>query len=188
MTITNFDLCQSSDCASLVFKDITGAYSTDSPYGYGTPNSDITDATAIVRITLADLTVHEISLDGFPTTDKTKEYKIESTDLGYDSGKSIPDQIIQIEYIVTLDDDSELIQYGEQALYCNINCCIKSMVKDIDIECDECSKSSKDKYIDALLGLAGLKYSADCGDKITFNKVLSSLQRICQNTECSNCK
>lgn len=188
MTITNFDLCQSTDCASLVFKDTTGSYSADSPYGYGTPNSDITNATAVVKVTLADLTVHEVSLSGFPTTDKTKEYKIESTDLGYDLGESIPDQIIQIEYIVTLSDNSTLLQYGEQALYCNINCCVASMVKDIDLECDECSESTKDKHVDALLGLAGLKYSSNCGDKATFNKILSSLKRICKNTECSNCK
>jgi len=192
-TTIQFKVCQSSNCSSIIFNDITGAYSLgDNPSGYGLPNSVITTpgTTAQVKITLANDIEYTISLPGFPTTDKTKEFIITSEALGYAPGSKIDDQIITIKYQVTLADNTVLTQIFQEALYCQVNCCVSSMFKDIDVNCIDCmnSNSKSDTTKQAWIMLQGLKHSAGCSDVKTFNSTLSALKKLCSASGCSNCK
>lgn len=188
--VTSFDICESSTCSSLIFKDITGAYSLTNLYGYGSPNESISGATAELTVTLADgtVTVLDITADGFPTTDKTLELIINPEDIGYEEGDKIADQIIAFEYKVTTALGTIILQNIEQAFYCQVKCCVLSMFIDLDLECEDCMKSLGDRSMNAYIMLKGLEYSANCGDKTTFNKTLTQLKKLCANSSCANCK
>jgi hypothetical protein len=186
--ILSFDICEKSNCSSLVFSDTTGQYDVKyNLYGYGTPNEDITGATALVNITLISGSIITINLIDFPTTDKTKEFYINGTDLGFTDG-IIPDGIYKFEYIVTTSLGEVLTQNKSIALYCNSECCVKSMLLDLDTECQDCFAKSSARYIQAFIMLQGLKYTSNKGDITTFNKTLTQLNKLCSGTNCQNCK
>ena len=185
--VTSFTICQKSNCSSLVFNDTTGPYSSDNTYGYNSPNESIIGATSELQVKLGNGSIVTVVLTDFPTTDKTKEFTITGLTLGYSTG-IIPDQIIEFTYTITTALSTIITQVGNQGFYCNANCCVKSMFLDIDLDCEDCMKFKYDTLIKASLMLDGLKYSANCGDTITFNKTLTQLNKICSNSECSNCK
>ncbi len=185
--VTAFDICQNSNCSNLIFSDQTGAYSITNTTGYGTPNESISGATAQLIVTLADGTASTITLTGFPTTDKTLEYTISAEDIGYSSGSQIDDQIISFEYKIITALTTIITQYKTQAFYCQVNCCVNSMFIDLDINCEDCLKSLGDRAMKAYLMLQGLKYSANCGDSTTFTKTLAQLNKLCLQSECSQC-
>ena len=166
---TQFSICESSNCSSLVFSDTTGAYSLTNLTGYGTPNESISGATAELIVTLSDGTISTISLTaaGFPTTDSTLTYTISAEDIGYSSGDKIDDQIISFQYKVVTALTTIITQYKSQAFYCQVNCCVNSMFIDLDLSCEDCLKSLGKKSMKAYLMLQGLKYSSSCGDSTT---------------------
>jgi len=181
-------VCQAGDCASLIFKDETGAYSATNTGGYGAPNESISGATATLTVTLADGTSTIVALPAtFPTIDTTLEYVIDAEDIGYSSGDKITDQIITFTYTVTTALTTISTQLFQTAFYCQVNCCVNSMFIDLDIDCEDCLKISGDRAKKAHLMLQGLKYSAACLDTTTFNKTLAQLNKLCQNSECSSC-
>ena len=187
----NYSICQASNCSSLTFNELTGAYSSTNPTGYGAPNDDIVvSATAELNITLADGTTSILSLtsSGFPTSDKSKEFIINATDIGYNSGEQIADQIISMEYVVVTDSGSIVRKQIDTSLYCQVNCCVNSMFIDLDTECSDCMATEGARAQQAYLMLQGLKASAGCGNKSAFNKILTQLQKLCSTTACSNCK
>jgi hypothetical protein len=188
--VTSFEICQESDCASLTFRDTTGAYSATNTTGYGSPNESIAGATAELVITMANGTQYtlDITADGFPTTDKDLELSIPQTDLGYSASESIEDQVIHILYRVTTALNTVITQDFKQALYCQVRCCVYSMALDVDIDCADCMNSMGDKVTTAWILYKGLEYSANAGDLVTYNATLPVLQRMCANSECSNCK
>ena len=185
-----FEICETDNCSSLKFTDTTGAYNASSnPSGYGsTVNNTTSGASATLAITLADGTLNTITLTGFPTTDTTKVFTIDASDLGYSSSSEIKDQIVTALYTVTFADTSISTQTITVALYCQVDCCVKSMVLDLDVDCGDCFNASKGKVTDAYLMLQGLKYAANCGNATVFNKVLTQLNKLCLNSNCSNCK
>jgi len=185
--VTSFEICQKSGCSTLVFKDTTGAYSATNIYGYNSPNESITSATATLTVTLADLTSYTFALTNFPTIDKTLEFNITGSQLGYSTGV-IPDQIIKFTYTVITALSTIITQIKSQAFYCNASCCVKSMFIDLDLDCEDCLKSLGDRSTKAYLMLKGLEYSASCGDATTFNKTLTQINKLCANSACQSCK
>jgi hypothetical protein len=190
MAITlQFNICEYSGCSKLVFTDTTGAYNaTNNPSGYGTPNDTISSATAELVVTLANGRQNTITLTGFPTTDKTKEFYITAQDLGYGVDEQIEDQRIHFIYKVTTDQSNVLTQDYQQGFYCLVECCVRAMSLDIDTSCDDCIKSSMDRILEAQVMLQGLKYTANSGHTATFDKTLAQLKKKCLNQNCQNCK
>ena len=188
---TSFGICQSSNCSSLTFNETTGAYSAGNPNGYGTPNDTNIGGTALLIISLSRGTSYTLSLtsSGFPSSDKTKEFIINATDIGYPSGSKIADQIITFQYIVTTALGTVIKQWKQTAFYCQANCCVSSMFIDLDTDCEDCDKARTARAIKANLMLQGLKYSANCigNDPSTFNKTLTQLNKLCNNSKCSSC-
>lgn len=187
-----FSICQTSSCSKLIFKETTGIYNVSTnPTGWGAPNATIGTATsAILTITLGNSLSYNIDLfatTNFPTSDKTFEYEITNEDIGYITGVAIPDQIIDFKYTVIANSITYTQNY-KQAFYCNVNCCVNSMFKNLDVNCDTCDKQIKQTSIDAFLMLKGLIYSANSGNISNFNNDLATLQKICKNSNCSNCK
>lgn len=186
----SFQICQSNTCDALTFVETTGAYSATNLTGWGAPNVALADATsAILTITLASGNIYTIDLLAttyFPTDNTSFEYALTNSDFGYSDGGKITDQIIKFVYTVIADGDT-YTQTVYQGFYCQVQCCVYSMFKDLNVTCDSCSQS-KTKAIDAYLLLKGLMYSANCGNTTNFNSQLATLQKLCLGSSCQNCK
>ena len=192
--VLSFDICEGSNCNTLKFTETTGAYSTSNTSGWGAPNMSTGNAvSATLTITtpsgdvLTPINMH-ILPPSFPSEDFTQEYSIPLTSLGENS--SITDGVWSFLYTVVCTQDLITVTYTQrvtQGFYCQVDCCVKSMFKNIDVECD-CSKDQLSKAAKAYLLLKGLKYSANAGDISKFNSDLALLQKMCLNSDCNNCK
>lgn len=188
----SFQICQSSDCSELTFVETTGVYNaTSNPTGYGAPNALTSDATAAtLTVTLASGSSYVIDLLAttfFPSSDITFEYALSNADFGGVASSAIDDQIINFLYTVTTASATYTTSFS-QAFYCQVQCCVMSMFADIDVDCDSCTKSKTDAALKAYALLKGLIYSANCGNSTYFNSILTQLNKLCLNTNCSNCK
>jgi hypothetical protein len=159
----NFNICQDASCKYFRFSETTGAYSASNLNGWNTPNTPLADAVKAELIitkpnnTSVTLDITEgnntsTNLDDFPTTDSTREYVINSYDLGYTASSAlgaISDGMYKFEYRVTLDDDSIITKTNKFFAKCQLECKVSKILADIGItECD-CS-SGKEKE-DALI-------------------------------------
>ncbi len=188
--VLSFEICESSNCNNLSFKETTGAYDVDSnSTGWNTPNTSTDDATgATLTITMASGTSYVIDLfatGNFPTTDTGFIYDIINTDIGLALTDTIPDQIITFLYTVTTATDT-YTQTIQQSFYCNVNCCVNSMFLDLDFECNSCGKDI-DKALEAFAMLQGLKYNSNCGNADEFNNILAQLNKLCVGSSCTSC-
>jgi len=186
----SFQICQSNTCDALTFVETTGAYNaTTNPGGWGAPNATLADVTS-VTFTILLASGNSYTLDwtsgDFPTTDTTFEFELTNSTFGYTDGGKIDDQIITFTYTV-IANGTTYTQTVHQAFYCQVQCCVYSMFKDLNVTCDACSQS-KTKAIDAYLLLKGLIYSANCGNTTNFNSQLATLQKLCLGSSCQNCK
>jgi len=186
-----FQICQSNTCDLLTFVETTGVYNNPSNLtGWGSPNATLGSVTsAELEITLASgnsYTIDLLATGYFPTDDTTFEYELTNSDFGYTDGAKIDDQIITFVYTVVANGTT-YTQTVYRAFYCQVQCCVYSMFKDLNVTCDACLQS-KTKAIDAYLLLKGLIYSANCGNTTNFNSQLATLQKLCLNNSCQNCK
>lgn len=184
-----FEICQSSDCSTLTFKETTGAYNSLSNLtGWGSPNETVGAATAAtLTVTFASGTAYTINLltVGFPTADSTIEYEIPGSSIGNSSNSAIADQVITFTYTVTTET-STYTQTIQQAFYCNAQCCVLSMFADLDVECD-CSEDQIANALKAYALFKGLVYAANCGSTNNFNSILAQVNKLCVNSNCTNC-
>ena len=70
---------------------------------------------------------------------------------------------------------------------CQVQCCVYSMFKDLDAGCD-CCDEDRNTMIKAYLLLKGLQYAGNCGNVTEFQSILSELQKICTQSNCSECR
>lgn len=189
--VLSFEICEGSGCNSLIFKETTGAYNAETNItGWGAPNEPTSDATAAtLTIELGDGTSYTIDLfatGDFPTTDTTFEYEILPTQIGYASDDDqIDDQIITFTYSVTTDSTT-YTQVVVQAFYCQVQCCVNTMFVELDFECD-CAQNEIDTALKAFAMLQGLKQASGCGNTTNFNNILTQLNKLCANSDCSAC-
>lgn len=191
--VLSFELCEGSSCNTLEFKETTGAYSGTNPNGWTSVINYATSATLVITnpagLPLPTIDLFSLS-PSFPTINENEGYLIPMTSLGLPSTASMTDGVWSFLYTVTTDDGEEVVTYTQtvtQGFYCQVECCVNSMFKDIDVECD-CNKDLLDKSLKAYLMLKGLEYSSNCGNISEFNAQLAILQKMCKNSNCSNCK
>lgn len=189
-TVISAQVCLSSDCKTLEFIETTGAYnSLSNTTGWGAPNQTTGDATAATLVATnpagTSYTINLFSTTYFPTTNTSLEYTIPMTSIGLASGASLTDGIWSFTYTVTTNSTTYTYNWT-QAFYCQVQCCVYSMFKDLDVECD-CSYDTKQKALDAYLLLKGLIYAGNCGNTTEFASILATLQKICLNSDCQTC-
>lgn len=192
--IPQISICQSSNCKGLTFVETTGAYNaTYNLNGWGAPNRTTAMATAaVLTVTNPAGTAYNIDLfatGNFPTTNDSLEYEIDVTDIGLTEGDEIPDGIYKFKYTVTTVSGTTVVYSTTiyHAFYCQVQCCIHSMFKDIDVECD-CSATQIEQATKGLVLLKGLTSAANCGNVTEFNTILAQLEKICLNVDCSTCE
>ncbi len=189
-TVLKIDLCQASNCKTLKFYETTGTYTTLTTTGWGTPNSNLADATAAsLTITTPAGVENVINLftNGFPSNIPTFYYPLDSTAIGDTTATAFPDGVYTFTYEVTMPDEV-LTTTIRKLLYCQAECCVYGMLAAIDDpECD-CAKDSMEAAIKAYNLLQGLKHAASCGLVSTFTDLLAVLNRLCNNSNCTTCQ
>lgn len=195
MSVTlQFKIEESNDCKSLTFRETTGLYdSVNNTSGWGTPNNATTDAeTATLTITDPAGVVTTINLftQGFPTNNIYQTYTILNTDLGLSSSASLSDGEWDFVYQVTRTTATafDFSQTVKKLFYCVAKCCVFKMFADIpeDNECD-CNSDDITKAEKARGFLQGLIYAANCGLVSKFNNLLTTINKLCKNQNCSSC-
>lgn len=190
-TVVSAKVCQSNNCSTLSFVETTGAYnSLSNTTGWGTPNEATSDATsAVLTIQNPSGTIYTIDLFAttlFPTTNTVLEYEIPLTSIGLTASSQIEDGVYIFTYTVVTATTTYRKNW-KQAFYCQVACCVRSMILDLDLECD-CGDDLKERAIDAFLLLKGLMYSSNSGNISKFEEQLELLQKICLNKDCQGCK
>lgn len=183
----DFSICQLGDCESVKLKELTGAYNAiTNTTGWGAPNVEIANylyakVEFFLNGTGDAVYTAEFSNELFPTTD---------TDFEYEIPVSLTDGWYSIVYTVQTAEGVTTAEYTKtiyQSFYCNVKCCVMSMLDGIDLDCD-CSNDTIDKFNRAYALLVGLEKASGCGNLTNFTNILTELQKICLNNNCQNCK
>lgn len=74
----------------------------------------------------------------------------------------------------------------ESYFLCDVECCVRGKMADIDVSCDCVGDKKNEAAIEAMLMLQGIKAAAACGKDAKADKLLEGLQAICNN-ECKSC-
>ncbi len=184
----SFNICQKSDCSIIEFNETTGLYNiTSNPGGWGGPFSTVNP----------DITLYHYSKLEFFDQSNTliklfefyPEFPTSDTNFIKELDYAIPDGIYRIIYTVreTKTSGTSYSSTIQQAFYCNVRCCVFSMIKDIDIDC-ACLSKKLEEYNRAYALLQGLIKASCCGNVSQFNNILAILQKICLNKNCKDCK
>lgn len=183
----DFIICQKGDCSVIDFSETTGLYNvTSNPTGWGTSVTTVNPDIALYKYSKLEF------FNSAGTLVKTFELypDFPTFDTAFKKSLTIdfPDGIYRIVYTVKEDKNSSTSYTKEiqQAFLCNVQCCVKSMVKNIDFDC-KCSDKASDEYIKAFVLLQGLICAANCGNISQFNNILGVLEKICKAKKC-NCK
>lgn len=193
-----FSICQSEDCKSLEFSELTGSYSLDSnPTGWGSPNTLILDiTTATLSITTPTGTTPTIinifniqTPNGFPTIDNPSiAYDLTSIDINNtNTSVSLDDGLYIFKYeVYDATNDQYYSTIKEVLLTCNVECCIKKLaIKIADGTCCEgCINEDIDKFLTGFALLQTLKNLAGCGNTVSIAKTLKTLQNLCSKNNC----
>lgn len=192
--VLDFSVCQSADCTKFTFTDNTGAYdASTNPTGWGAPNPTLADVITpcTLDITTPDGTTYQIDLVSttpvFPVSAPPNTLTLDASSIGGTAGDSLPDGIYTFTYTVTTTGPTTYTQTITVGFYCQVKCCVFTMIKDLDITCD-CCDTDKDTLMNAYLMYKGLIYAANCGNITQFNTILAALQKLCTQSNCQNCK
>lgn len=190
--IPTIQLCLTSTCDVLTFSETTGVYDVSTNQGgYGTPNPAIADfVSAVLTVTDPDGVEYEIDLfDDFPTSNTDATYTIDLADLG--GRTSIEDGYWQFEYTLVDDEEEEYTATKSYFFYCQTRCCVNKLLARIST-CETCldDKVNNKKimdYIKAKAFLGALENAAGCFNEDAFDNILSIINKICRNSDCTTC-
>lgn len=182
-------VCESNNCSTILFSDITGAYNSSSnPGGYGTPNLDISSVIEThIKITLPDgsTLIDILNPIGLPTIDPNFQYTINALTLS--NNATIVDGLYKIEYTVSDGTNIYTTSIRYFLFTCNIECCVSKLFAKIalvkDCNCDS-NVIKNALYASALL--EGLKANGDCANITLINDLITKLNKICGFTS-SDC-
>jgi hypothetical protein len=185
------------DCQNLIFTETTGTYNvTTNPTGWGSPNpATSTAAGAVVTVLVPSGTSYTFSVfaSSFPTVTSTQQYLINYEDLGMSDG--LVDGLYTITYVVpTLQiilGVPTVITYTtilNTMIVCNLECCIDTLLLEIDDWTCDCSKDAKENFLTAHAIFEQIQHSIECGDLDTAGDLVDMAGKICRNENCSTCK
>ncbi len=184
--VLSINVC-SSECSSFTFSETTGTFnSLNNTGGWGVSNPSISSATeATLDIIIPGGQVYNLDLyDTFPIDNSTFEYTIEGSVIG------MVDELTDGKYTFTYTVVVSDVTYSvTQQLFviCNIECCVNTMLLNIDdLTCD-CNKVAIDKYLEAYTLLLALKHASVCGNEDNVDTLLTTINKICSST-CKTCK
>jgi hypothetical protein len=197
----NFTFCTTCDCKNITFTETTGTYDSSTNTGgweaasSTNPGAYGVDATAAtLEVTDPGGSTHTIDLfadHSYPKADNSS-VELSMADLGGTQGDKPADGLYVIKYTVTTGagDPAGASTYTKEIrelFYCNAQCCVHSMLADLQLECDTCDKDKKDDAIFAYTLLQDLKYSAACRIETNFDALIDNINRLCDAKNCRSC-
>ena len=193
-TLLTFDVQQSDNARTLIFKETTGAYDAlNNTGGWGTPNEETSDAVT-TTLTITDpsgtvtaLTSVELTgLGSFPTTNTSLELDIALQDLGGTTDGKHADGVYTFTYtvvtgIATYETSHKVFVSGQA------RCCVYGMLAKVDtVDCD-CDATEKADALEAYTFYRSLIANAACGNEDKYTDVLAIVNKLCDGCKCSDC-
>jgi hypothetical protein len=194
MLSLNFTTCVINGCSQIQFTETTGLYNASTNTGgWGTPNAlPIETISFTLILTDPNGTVYTLLLDEtliFDANGNNFNYVIPTDIIGIDT---IIDGQWTITYEIVNNGGSGNVTYSKTKVFlftCNSECCVASMLNNIDSGCDCCNKDvTINDYLKASVFLDALKKAAKCGAIDTFNKITKIINKLCKNKDCKTCK
>jgi len=191
MLSLNFEICQSNNCQNLTFTETTGAYNaTYNLGGYGSPNIETSDVLTAVLIITSPSGIEYPQIDLYSTGDFPTD---SLTDEGYVI-TLIPDTSLEdgewtFTYAISTFDE-EYTKTITKLLFCNANCCVSTMLSNLQLNdtCDSCKPTEQSMdYLKIWTFLQSLKKAAYCGDVDNFTNLLKIINKLCKNKGCKTC-
>jgi hypothetical protein len=176
-------------CSKIVIEDITGFYnSTTNPTGWndnstlyrlstlGNPHVD--EATLTIEFNDELVSTIDVTTTIQNATLPTYElYSYEPT--------SLQDGIYTFTLTIIDEEGDEIVTELIQTVYCNVECCIQKLAAKYAKElCKGCGYEDKDNYDLAFSLYRALGSVSECNGSEEFNKLLTKLQKICNQTKC----
>jgi hypothetical protein len=186
----DISICQVGSCKSLTFTEKTGAYNASTNTGgYGSPNATIGGTTSrTLAITMPDesvVTINNATMTaaGFPTTDCSIEYEITSAALGLGALTNLPDGLYTIVYTV-VSGGTTYTKTVYKLLFCQAQCCVHGILADISSATCGCNDTAVKNAAYAFTLLEALKDAARCGDYTRFDNFLTTINALCETSDC----
>jgi hypothetical protein len=190
----DIQLVRKDDILQLSIFDCTGEYdAVANPTGFGTPNLEIADITAVtLDITFPDGTVYNLDASSYlPNVDGTFIYLTYNDVTG--NGGTFPDGKYEFTYTVTDNTTPTPVEYTQdltEYFYNTVECCLQQKAAALKLEDCNCD-GSKNEIEEVSMGWIALQAlcSQVCLEQYeNADESLEFIQKICNiDTVCSNC-
>tara|TARA_R110002020_G_scaffold235_9_gene1303 strand:+ start:1495 stop:2091 length:597 start_codon:yes stop_codon:yes gene_type:complete len=192
----NFKIAEACDNKSIIFTDITGAYSSANLTGWGAPNPLISTVIDVEIIVLApDGNTYVISMAdiaGDLPSDSNGIFHIHMGYLGGAAGTTIQQGVYNIEYRVIYNDGTstgQLVSKRKYTLAASvIKCCVHKMLANLDM-CDDCPcGEDKSNALEAYTLYKAMLYAYTCGSTVKAGKMATQVEKLCNyKGTCASC-
>ena len=189
----DFTVKQQTSCTEILFTDLTGDYNLDTnPGGWGVLNPDRTSVTSTLTIITPSGITYAIDVT-VEVNDDTPII-ITNDQLGGTAGSCIPDGQYYFRWDVTDGVGDEATTYSKESYFffdCVIACKVASLFTNLDLtNCNPCNETLTSKISNALLAwayLEALRNAACCGKTELFASILTTLERMVDDSQCTSC-
>jgi hypothetical protein len=196
ITKVDFRVHEACDYKSIIFTDITGAYSTFNIGGWGVPNyelSDVLDVELVVTIPGGTKFILDNSMltPDLPNS-SNGEFNIHMGLLGGTQGATVTQGVYEFEYRILVDDGTSggfLITKRKYGLMSSvIKCCVHKMLANLDI-CDDCPcGEDKSNALEAYTLYKAMLYAYTCGSLTKAAKMAKQVDKLCNyKGTCASC-
>jgi hypothetical protein len=187
----DFTVKQQTSCTEILFTDLTGDYSDTNPGGWGFPNIQrgFVSVSTLTVITPSGVTyiidITENVINDTPIV-------ITNDQLGGTANSCMSDGQYYMSWFV-LPFES-LTGYTKESYFffdCGIACKVASLFTNLDLtNCNPCNETLTSKISNALLAwayLEALRNAACCGKTELFANILTTLERMVDDSQCTSC-
>jgi|TARA_R110002167_G_scaffold41037_1_gene125605 hypothetical protein len=193
----NFKVTEACDNKSILFQELTGAYSAlNNLGGWGTPNyllGNVLDVEIVITMPSgATIILDAATLTPTLPSDSNGIFHIHMGLLGGTQGATIAQGIYQIEYRILVDDGTAqgfLISKRKFALVASvIKCCVHKMLANLDM-CDACPcGEDKSNALEAYTLYKAMWYAYTCGSTTKAAKMANQVNKLCNyRSTCASC-
>ena len=177
------------DGSGIIFKDVTGPYSTSNTGGYGTTNAVINDVTSS-NIVITTPSGSSYTITAAFASNVYLETEITNVQLGFSSSSSVEDGIYSAVYSVVTSTEGTRTYTTKFFVTWNVECCFeKAQVEESVLTTASCTCgcNSRSKVADYFYMIWSANKAFYCGKLETAKAILAYLKTVCQTLNCTTC-
>ena len=181
--------CLSNCCNSITIDEVTGFYSENNTGGWNNSSTVFRDEAIdndpyVVDATLT-ITYNGTLISTVDVTDVINDAIFPQYELYKYESESLQDGVYIFNLTITDSNEDEYETDYTLTVFCNVKCCIRKMQAKFAAELYKDYKSEAyENYILALSIFNSLKYVTECEGTDEFTKLLTKLQKICNQSKC----